>query len=353
MKDLNKYMNEIEDIDTFFSKKAREREDILTKPNGSLGKLEEIAIEIAAMKREEIPKIHRKVIFTLAGDHGVVEEGVSAYPQEVTSQMIYNFIEGGAAINILASHAGSEIIVADFGVASELNIAGNNFRNRKINYGTKNIAKEPAMTKEEAIKSIMTGIILFEEEYKKEKIDLVGIGEMGIGNTTPATTILAVINGEKIETIVDRGTGISDKGLKRKIAAIKKAIKLHKPEKDNGIDILQKVGGYEIGGLTGIILAAARNRTPILIDGFISTSAALIAKILNPVSISYIIASHKSKESGHEKMLEILKKKPILNLDLRLGEGSGAALAMNIVESAIKILNKMATFESAGISKKK
>jgi nicotinate-nucleotide--dimethylbenzimidazole phosphoribosyltransferase len=352
MINLTGYLKEIEPAALSYGQRAKEREDMLTKPQGSLGRLEELAIDIASMKRQEIPQLKRKMIFTFAGDHGVVEEGVSAFPQEVTPQMVYNFINNGAAINVLARQAGADIVIADLGVASDMDIQHPNFRHRKINAGTGNFTKGPAMSREEAVKAITTGIEIFEEEHRKEPIDLVGIGEMGIGNTTPATAILAVISGENIESIVGRGTGIDDDGVIRKITAIKKAIAVNQPRKDDGLDILQKVGGYEIGGLAGVILAAARHKVPVLIDGFISTAAALIAQLLNPVVCQYILASHRSGERGHEKMLDILNKKPILDLGMRLGEGTGAALAMHIVEAAVRIIDEMATFESAGVSNK-
>jgi nicotinate-nucleotide--dimethylbenzimidazole phosphoribosyltransferase len=352
MNNITEYLKEIEPAALSYGQKAKEREDMLTKPQGSLGRLEELAIEIASMKRQEILQLKRKMIFTFAGDHGVVEEGVSAFPREVTPQMVYNFINNGAAINVLARQAGAEIVIADLGVAAEMDIQHPNFRDRKINAGTGNFTKGPAMTREEAIKAITTGIDIFEEEHEKKPIDLVGIGEMGIGNTTPATAILAVISGENIESIVGRGTGIDDDGVIRKITAIKKAIALNQPGKDDGIDILHKVGGYEIGGLAGVILAAARHKVPVLVDGFISTAAALIAQLLNPVVCQYILASHRSEERGHEKMLDILNKKPILDLGMRLGEGTGAALAMHILEAAVRIIDEMATFESAGVSNK-
>ena len=352
MINLAEYLKEIEPAAPSYGQKAKKREDMLTKPKGSLGRLEELAIDIASMKRQEIPQLNRKMIFTFAGDHGVVEEGVSAFPQEVTLQMVCNFINNGSAINVLARQAGADMVIADLGVAAEMDIQHPNFRNRKISAGTGNFTKGPAMTSEEAVKAITTGIDIFEEEHRKEPIDLVGIGEMGIGNTTPATAILAVISGENIESIVGRGTGIDDDGVIRKITAIKKAIAFNQPGKDDGIDILQKVGGYEIGGLAGVILAAARHKVPVLVDGFISTAAALIAQLLNPVVCQYILASHRSEERGHEKMLEILNKKPILDLGMRLGEGTGAALAMHVVEAAVRIINEMATFESAGVSNK-
>jgi nicotinate-nucleotide--dimethylbenzimidazole phosphoribosyltransferase len=231
MINLTEYIKDIQKKDTLYGKKAKEREDILTKPQGSLGRLEELAIDIASMKREAIPQIKRKVIFTLAGDHGVVEEGVSAFPQEVTPQMVYNFINQGAAINILARHTGSEMIISDFGVKEQLNIISELFRDLKINKGTQNFTKGPAMSKEEAIQSVVQGIKLFEEEFKKQRIDIVGIGEMGIGNTTPATAILAVISGEEVESITGRGTGLNDEGLSKKIDAIKRGLARNKPTK--------------------------------------------------------------------------------------------------------------------------
>jgi len=352
MDDLNKYLKSLEPIDVSFSRKAKARHDRLTKPNGSLGRLEEIAIELAAMKRQEVPIIKRKAIFTLAGDHGVVEEGVSAYPQEVTAQMVTNFINGGAAVSVLARQAGADILIADLGVASDLNLDDQNFRNCKIAKGTANFNKGPAMTREQAIQAINAGIELFEQENNKESIDIVGTGEMGIGNTTPAAAILAAISGERVEDITGRGTGVDDEGMNRKIAVIKKALEINCPQKQDGLDILQKVGGFEIGGLAGVILAAAKHRVPVLIDGFISTAAALIAWLLNPLVNQYILASHLSEELGHKKMLDLLKKKPILNLGMRLGEGTGAALAMNIIDAAAHILQEMATFESAKVSNK-
>jgi nicotinate-nucleotide--dimethylbenzimidazole phosphoribosyltransferase len=352
MLDLNRYVSAIEPVDESYGEKAQAREDSLTKPQGSLGRLEELAVAIAAMRREALPVSGRKTVFTFAGDHGVVAEGVSAFPQEVTPQMVANFIHNGAAINVLTRHAGADIIVADLGVAVDLNLDHPNFRDRKVNYGTRNFTKEPAMTREEAVRAITAGIEIFEDENQKEPVTLAATGEMGIGNTTPATAILAVISNENIEHIVGRGTGIDDDGIIRKISAIKKAIELNQPDKSDGLDVLQKVGGYEIGGLAGVILAAARNRVPVLIDGFISTSAALIAYLLNPVSAQYMLAAHQSEERGHKKMLDLLGKKPILDLGLRLGEGTGAALAMNIVEASLRIINDMATFESAGVSGK-
>ncbi len=352
MIDLKEYLELIEPVDDAFGKETQQREDFLTKPQGSLGRLEEIAVSLASMKREPMPEVKRKAIFTFAGDHGVVDEGVSAFPREVTPQMVYNFAANGAAINVLARQAKADVIIGDLGVASDLEIDHPNFRNRKVKYGTDNFTKGPAMTKEDAIKAITAGIEIFEEEHRKKPLDLVGTGEMGIGNTTPATAILAVFSGESIEKIVGRGTGVDDDGLNRKIKAIQKGLEVNQPDKTDGLDVLHKIGGFEIAGLAGVILAAAKNKVPVLIDGFISTSAALIAQALCPLCTQYILAAHMSEEQGHKRMLDLLGKKPILDLGLRLGEGTGAALAMNVVEAAVRILHEMATFESAGVSNK-
>lgn len=350
--DIMEYAAGIEPPDPLFGVQAQARLDMLTKPQGSLGMLESLVTEIAAMKREAVPQIRRKVMFTFAGDHGVVEEGVSAFPQAVTAQMIYNFIAGGAAINVFTRQAGAEIFIADLGVAADLEIDHPCFRSFRVAPGTVNFTKGPAMTPEQAQQAIGAGIAFFEEENARQRIDLAGIGEMGIGNTTPATAILAAVSGENIENIVGRGTGIDDNGVIRKIAAIKKGLEVNRPSRADGLDILHKVGGFEIAGLTGVILAAARNRTPVLIDGFISTSAALIAHLINPHCARYLLAAHLSEERGHKKMLVILKKEPLLRLGLRLGEGTGAALAMMIAQAAVNMVNEMATFENAGISGK-
>ena len=347
---LKEIISKIDKIDNSLSEETQKRLDNLTKPQGSLGRLEDLAKQIVEITKTRNPKLKHKVIFTMAGDHGVVENNVSAFPQEVTPQMVYNFLNGGAGINVLARHVGARVVIVDMGVACDLK---NNpsLIIKKVNHGTRNMTKGPAMSKGEAIKSIENGIEVFKEELANG-IDIVGTGDMGIGNTTPSSAIVAAIIGRNVEEVTGRGTGIDDKTLAGKIAAIKEALKVNKPNPKDGIDILSKVGGFEIGGLTGVILAAAANRVPVVIDGFISGAAALIASTLEPKVKDYMIAAHCSVERGHKIALEFLGLKPVLDLNLRLGEGTGAALAMNIIEAGTKILNEMATFESAGVSEK-
>ena len=347
---LRKTISKISRIDNSLSEETQKRLDNLTKPQGSLGRLEELAKQIVEITQIKNPGLKHKIVFTMAGDHGVVENGVSAFPKEVTPQMVYNFLNNGAGINVLARHVGARVVVVDMGVACDLkdNPA---LIVKKVNYGTKNMAKGPAMTRDEAIKSIENGIKVFEEELPGG-INMIGTGDMGIGNTTPSSAIVAAITGRSVEEVTGRGTGIDDNALYGKIVAIKEALRINKPDSKDGIDILSKVGGFEIGGLAGVILAAAANRVPVVIDGFISGAAALIAYTLEEKVKDYMIAAHCSVERGHKIALEFLGLKPVLDLNLRLGEGTGAALAMNIVEAGVKILNEMATFKSASVSEK-
>lgn len=350
MSKLEDTLLKIRSVDKLLLEEAQHRLDNLTKPRGSLGRLEEIAQRMVAISKKRNPQLKRKVIFTMAGDHGVVEEGVSAYPKEVTPQMVYNFINEGAAINVLARHTGCEVVVVDMGVAEELKVKSEKLKVRKIGFGTKNIAKGPAMTRDEAIKAIEAGIEVFEDEFYKG-IDIAGVGDMGIANTTPSSAIVSVITGKPVEQVTGRGTGIDDEVWRNKVDVIKRAIAVNKPNRNDPLDVLSKIGGFEIAGICGAVLAAAKNRVPIVADGLIATAGALIACELNPTVKDYLFASHKSKEAGHILMLEYIGLKPILDLDLRLGEGTGAALAISIIEASVKILNEMATFESAGVSK--
>jgi nicotinate-nucleotide--dimethylbenzimidazole phosphoribosyltransferase len=330
-------------------REAKVRLDNLTKPKESLGRLEELAQKVVGITGKLTPKVKNKIVITMAADHGVAEEGVSAYPQEVTKQMVYNFIHGGAGINVLSNYIGAKVIVVDMGVKGELNISHPNFRVQKINQGTKNFLHEPAMSREQAVEAIERGMKVMEEE---EEVDIVGVGDMGIGNTTSASAIIAVISGEEVEKVTGRGTGIDDVTFSRKVEIIEKALSLHQPKPEDPIDVLSKVGGFEIGGIAGVVLQACSRRIPVVIDGFISTAGALLASKIEPKVKHYLIASHLSQEVGHKIMLKELNLTPLLDLNLRLGEGTGAVLGMGLVEAGVRIYNEMATFEEAGVSRK-
>ncbi len=350
MEKLSQTIKKITKLNYKLMEDTQLRLDNLTKPLGSLGRLEELAKQIAGIIGKESLELKNKVIFTLAADHGVTEEGVSAYPKEVTVEMVYNFLRGGAGINVLARHAGAKVIVIDIGVAEDLK-PDPKLVIKKVDYGTKNMAKGPAMTRDEAVKAIETGIEIFNQELKNG-IDIAGTGEMGIGNTTSASAITACFTKKPIEDITGRGAGLDDKGLNNKINIIKKSLSVNNPDSTDPIDVLSKVGGFEIGGLAGIILAAAANKVPVVIDGFISGSAALIAYHLEPKVKDYMIAAHCSVESGHRVILEHIGLKPLMDLNLRLGEGTGGALGIGLADAAIKILTQMATFKSAHVSEK-
>ncbi|MFH0738665.1 MAG: nicotinate-nucleotide--dimethylbenzimidazole phosphoribosyltransferase [Candidatus Omnitrophota bacterium] len=350
MEKIKKIIAGISGLDQAIIKKTQSRLDRLTKPLGSLGRLEELAKQICGIAAKESPLLRNKVIFTLASDHGVTEEGVSPYPKEVTAQMVYNFLAAGAGINVLANHVGARVVVVDIGVSSDLK-PDPRLVIKKINYGTKNMAKGPAMTRDEAEKALCAGIEIFEAEFKAG-VDIAGTGEMGIGNTTAASAITACFTKKPVEEITGRGAGLDDRGLKKKVATIKKALSLNKPNPADAMDVLSKVGGFEIAGLVGIILAAASKKVPIVIDGFISGAAALVAFHIEPKVKDYMIAAHQSVESGHKFILEHIGLKPLLNLDLRLGEGTGAALGIGLADAAVKILTEMATFESAKVSER-
>jgi len=347
MDKLKETISRIERIDTRIIEKAQRRLDNLTKPQGSLGRLEDLAKQVVGITGNENPKIKDKVIFTMAADHGVAQERVSVFPQEVTAQMVYNFLRGGAAINVLARHIGARVVVVDMGVAASLQ----NVIDKKIGFGTKNMTKGLAMTKNEAVRSIEAGIEIFEDELRKG-IDIAGTGDMGIGNTAASSAIVSVITKMTVEDVTGRGTGLDDSALANKIGIIKKALSVNQPNPEDAIDVLSKVGGFEIGALSGIILASAAHKIPVIIDGFISGAAALIAYKIEPKVKDYMIAGHCSVERGHRVTLNFLGLKPILDLDMRLGEGTGAALGMSIVEAAIRILSEMATFQDAGVSEK-
>lgn len=348
---LDEVIKQIQPLDEDSMRAARQRQDQLTKPAGSLGRLEELSIQLAGIQRKPTPLIKDKAVIVMAGDHGVTAEGVSAYPSEVTRQMVLNFLNGGAAINVLARQAGARVVVVDMGVAADIPTADANLIRRRIGAGTANLAQGPAMTREQAEESIRSGIEVAWDEISKGA-DILATGDMGIGNTTPSAAIACALMNLPPEKITGRGTGIDDEGLKRKISAIARGLAVNKPNAKDGLDVLAKVGGFEIGGLAGVMLGAASKGVPVVVDGFISTAAAMIAVTLAPQSRDYLIFAHRSKENGHALMLEWLGAKPLLDLDLRLGEGTGAVLAFPLLEAACNILNQMATFDEAGVSRK-
>jgi len=329
---------------------AQKRLDSLTKPLGSLGRLEEFARRIVAISGDTMPMLDRKVIFTFAGDHGVATDGVSAYPKEVTPQMVLNFLRGGAGINVLSRHAGADVVVVDIGVDYEFGDAAD-LVSRKVVRGTKNMHTGPAMTRGEAEQCIQVGIDLA-RDYAKKGYHIFGTGDMGIGNTTPSSAIASVLTGTPVKNVTGRGTGISDDSLLRKIAVIEESIALNQPDPKDPIDVLARVGGAEIGGIAGLILGAAAERIPVVVDGFISTAGAMIAYELEPKTAEYMFAAHFSVEQGQRSMLGKMGLVPILDFSLRLGEGTGAALAMLMIEAGVKIYREMATFGEAGVSEK-
>lgn len=337
--------------DTESREKAKQRLDLLTMPHWALGDLMDLAVDLAGMTRTMNPPIDRKAIVTMAGDHGVVDEGVSKFPAEVTQQMVYNFVNGGAGINALAEQAGAEVYVVDMGVKADLSelVESGKIIDKKVGYGTNNISIGPAMSIALARQAIESGIEIADK--LQETVDLFGTGDMGIGNTTPSTAIAAVLTGADVDQLTGRGTGLNDEQLDHKRNIIKKILEVNKPDPQNGIDVLAKVGGFEIGGIAGLILGAAANNKPVLVDGLISTAGALIAYTIEPFVKDYIICSHRSMEPGHKFMQEMLGcSKALLDLNMRLGEGTGAALCMNIVEAAAAVLTKVATFEEAAVA---
>lgn len=336
------------DLDKEAMNQIQMRLDSLTKPQGSLGQLEHLAKQLGGIQQTAQPKILKKAVLTMAGDHGVVEEGVSAFPQEVTPQMAYNIMNGGAAINVLARQANAEVFLTDVGIAFP--IEGNIIRKRVAD-GTKNMTKGPAMSRQEALQALLAGAEVAEEKIRAG-YNLFATGELGIGNTTPSSAIVALLTNSSIDDVVGRGTGIDDAGVLRKRQAIQKAIEVNQPDPADALDVLAKVGGLEIAAIAGSILQAAASHVPIVVDGFISTAGALIAAKLAPKSAAYMIPSHGSVEIGHRKALAGLGLDPVLNLNMRLGEGTGAALTFYLVEAALHIIEEMATFADAGVSEK-
>ena len=350
MNQLERTVKSIGPLDPALNSGIQAHLDDLTKPQGSLGRLEELAAQFCRIRGTVAPKLGRKRIYCFAGDHGVADEGVSAFPKEVTPQMVFNMLGGGAAINVLTRHVGADLVVVDMGVASPLeNVPG--LCGRKIRGGTDNIAKGPAMTRAEAEAALNVGIELA-GVAAKEGVTLLGTGDMGIANTTPATALLAAYLGCMVEDITGRGTGIDDHRLAHKIMVIKSALAVNRPGLVDPLGILAALGGFEIAGIAGLVLGGAANRVPVVVDGFISTAGAVAACAICPNAREYIVFSHLSQERGHRTIMQALKARPVLDLDMRLGEGTGAALAMSVIEAAVKIYNEMATFSGAGVSQK-
>ncbi|RJX40680.1 nicotinate-nucleotide--dimethylbenzimidazole phosphoribosyltransferase [Paenibacillus pinisoli] len=330
------------------ARRAELHSDQLTKPPGSLGKLEAIAAQLAGATGELWPDLSKRAVIVMAADHGVCEEGISAFPQAVTPQMVHNFLNGGAAVNVLARQARAEVVCVDIGVAAELE--HENLVSRKVVWGTRNMAKEAAMTRLEAVEAIMTGIAVVEAEVAKGA-RLFATGEMGIGNTTASAAITSVLADLSPELTVGRGTGINDGVLAHKVEVVKRAIGLNQPDSGDPLDVLAKVGGAEIAGLVGVIIGASAHRCPVVIDGYISTTAALVASKLAPASVPYMLASHLSHELGHSRLMEAVGLSPLIHLEMRLGEGTGAVLAFHLLDASLLLMKEMATFDSAGISK--
>lgn len=345
---IHQVVSEIRPLSEDARSRAFNRLDSLTKPAGSLGRLEELAACYVGMTGNVSPPPLQPVVFTLAADHGVAAEGVSAYPQSVTAQMVRNFIHDGAAVNVLARHAGVPLRVVDVGVAEDLG-AHVGLLNHKIARGTKNFLHEPAMSREHALTSLHVGMNLAQAACADGN-NLIAVGEMGIGNTTASAAIASVLTGYDMERVTGSGTGVDGQRLRRKISVIQRALALHRPSPDDVVDTLAKVGGFEIGGMAGLMLGAASRRVPVVLDGFITGVSALIAVALAPRCREYLLASHLSEESGHRIVLDHLKLEPLLDLRMRLGEGTGACLAVTLVQAALSIYSQMATFEEAGVA---
>ncbi len=333
-------------LDDAAMRRAEARQAVLTKPAGSLGRLEDLSIRIAGMTGHLDPPLERAVVFVLAADHGVAAEGVSAYPSDVTAQMVANFLRGGAAINVLAAAAGARVVVADIGVDAELE-AHPGLRALKVRRGTASITRGPAMSVEDARRAIDVG----RELVRAEAPDIAITGDMGIGNTTASAALICALTGLDVLEVVGRGTGVDDAGLERKQRAVNDALRVNGDALRRGpLETLAAIGGLEIAGLVGVILETASSHKPVIIDGFISGAAALVAAALAPRVTGYLIASHRSLELGHRAVLERLGLQPLLDLELRLGEGTGGALALPLVRASVRLLNDMATFEDAGVS---
>ena len=345
---LDEALQAIGPVSDDMAARAQKRLDFLTKPQGSLGRLEEFVRRLVMITGEEMPEVPRKMIFTFVGDHGVAAEGVSAYPAEVTQQMVLNFLSGGAGINVLARHAGADVTIIDIGVDHDFG-AVEGLEVHKVVSGTANMALGPAMSMDEAVRSVEVGIGLA-RKYAGMGYGMFGTGDMGIANTTPSSAIASVITGAPVAGVTGRGTGITDDALALKVNTIERAIKVNSPDSADPLDVLAKVGGAEIGGIAGICLGGASLKVPVVVDGFISTAGALLACELEPGTKDYLFSAHRSVEAGQLAMLEKMGLDPILQFEMRLGEGTGSALAMMMIDAGLKIYREMATFAEAGVS---
>jgi nicotinate-nucleotide--dimethylbenzimidazole phosphoribosyltransferase len=336
--------------DSGYRDKATARLEQLTMPHWALGDLMDLAVDLAGMTRSLHPPVKRKRVVIMVGDHGVTAEGVSKFPSEVTAQMVHNFVNGGAGINALARQAGAEVSVVDMGCSEDLSdlVKQGKIISKKIAAGTENMAHGPAMTRTQAVMAVEAGIEV--ADAMAPEVDIFATGDMGIGNTTASTAIIAAMTDKNLDQLTGRGTGLDDDQLEHKKEILARILQMNKPDAEDGLDVLAKVGGYEIGGIAGLIIGAAAHQKPILVDGFISTAGALIACNLEPFVRDYIICAHRSVEQGHAVMQEKIGCKPLLDLNLRLGEGTGAALAMNVVEAAVAVLTEVSTFADAGVT---
>ncbi len=345
---INECLQRIKPVDEKLVEKAQERLDQLTKPMGSLGRLELIARKMGALQHTITPQINKKAVVLMAGDHGVTNEGVSAYPSDVTYQMVLNFARGGAAINVLSRHVGADVYLVDMGVKGQFkDVPG--LIDCKVAEGTASFAIGPAMTREQAVQSINHGINIA-RKCKEDGCSIIGLGEMGIGNTTPSSAITSIITNKPILDVTGKGTGITEESRRRKVEVISRSIDMNKPDRKDAVDILAKVGGFEIGGLAGVVIGAVAEGLPVVVDGFITTAAALLAVKMNSTIRDYLFCAHMSVEPGHQYALNYLGENPLLDMNMRLGEGTGAALAISLIEASCKIISEMATFGEANVS---
>ena len=330
---------------------AQDKIDNKTKPLGALGKLEDLAVQMSLIQGDLNPALKRKALYVFAGDHGIAAEGVSAFPAEVTGQMVQNFLSGGAAINVICRHQGIDIRVVDMGVNADFDDHPVLLQ-KKVRKGTRNFAGQNAMTVEEAARALENGAAVFNDAHQEQEIDIVGLGEMGIANTTSATAIICAVTGVSPVEATGRGTGVDDRGLEHKAKVIQKALDFHDPNPADGFDILQRMGGFEVAGIAGAALAAASQGTAVVLDGVISTAAGLIAYLINPDIRGYLIAGHRSVEISQAAALAHMELEPVIDFGMRLGEGTGAAMTIDVVDAACRIMREMASFDEAEVSQK-